>query len=223
MRRFFCSIQLVVCGSCTLLLGACSKDSAGSSQGEATPAPSTLEVRATKASAGEPVQAPAAVQTQRQPATNAAPLNLEIGFATLAGARAALDSRLDEIGRNEYTEGPMFEVDASSIGVKGLKRAVLIFDREEVLQGTVLTFAKDPKGMFELLRKKYSVESDRIDRFMNKGTARLRKGHSWVEIDAPHLSFEMEVRYLDKDFTALVEKRQAERHADEQQRKVDQL
>ena len=117
----------------------------------------------------------------------------------------------------------MFRTDGAGLDVAGLKNVLLIFAPDELLQAVLMTFPKDPKGAFPLLRQKYRVVENHIDGFLNRGTARLEKGDSWIEIDAPHLSFEMEIRYLSKAFQAAYEKRTAERERDEQRRKADQL
>lgn len=61
---------------------------------------------------------------------------------------------------------------------------------------------KSPVTVYKTLSGKYKTVSNKIDSFMNYGSARLVKGDSFIEIDAPHLSLSMEVRYLTKAFMA---------------------
>ncbi|HEU5075607.1 MAG TPA: hypothetical protein VFU02_15550 [Polyangiaceae bacterium] len=170
----------------------------------------------------QPAARPAGeARLQREQPINAAPLGLEIGYANLAGARAQLAS-LEAAGTNEYTRGPMYR-SSESLGIDGLRQVLLIFAPDESLQAVAMTFAKDPKGAFPLLAQKYRVVENRIDGFMNRGTARLEKGESWIRIDAPHLSFEMEILYISKDLQAKFEQSSARKQEDQRQHKAGQL
>lgn len=160
--------------------------------------------------------------TQREEPLNAAPLGLEIGYANLMGTRTKLTD-LEAAGTNEYSRGPMYRADGSGLGLTGLKHVLLIFTPDERLHAVLMTFPKDPKGAFPLLRQKYRVVESHIDTFLNRGTARLEKGDSWIEIEAPHLSFEMEIRYLSKAFQAEYEKQKAQREQVERRRNAEQL
>ncbi len=96
----------------------------------------------------------------------------------------------------------MVSTDGSALGVEGVQSVLFIFDKSDVLAGVLVTMPKDPVGIFKTLSTKYKVVSNRIDSFMKYGSARLEKGASVVDIDAPHLSFSMEVRYMTKSFVA---------------------
>ncbi len=135
---------------------------------------------------------------------NAAPFGLELGVATFAQVSQEIgnSSPLQDEGINKYTEGKMVSTDGSALGVEGVQSVLFIFDKSDVLAGVLVTMPKDPVGIFKTLSTKYKVVSNRIDSFMKYGSARLEKGASVVDIDAPHLSFSMEVRYMTKSFVA---------------------
>jgi hypothetical protein len=154
---------------------------------------------------------------------NAAPLGLEIGHANLVGAKAKLGDALQNAGTNEYTHGPMFRTGGAVTGIKDLQSVLLIFDPNDRLQGLIMTFPKDPKTMFKLLSGKYSVVSNKVNNFMNNGSARFEEGESWVDLDAPHLGFEMKVSYVSKALQQQFEKQTAEQEQRERAHKVDQL
>lgn len=134
--------------------------------------------------------------------TNAAPLGLEIGVATIQSAKSHLGSRarLQDAGINRYSGGTMLKAKAEDLGVDGLRDITLIFDKSNVLVGLIMTMDKRPKDTYKTLSIKYSVKENKINTFMDYGYARFSKGNSVIELDAPHMSFDMEVRYLTKGF-----------------------
>jgi len=58
---------------------------------------------------------------------------------------------------------------------------------------------------------------------MNNGFARLEKGDSVIEIDSPHMSFTMEVRYLTKGFLSAFNKTTNSEAESKQKRKASSL
>jgi len=167
----------------------------------------------------------AAPLLSRDQPLNASPLGMEIGYANLSGVREKLGSvtRLEEEGMNKYTSGPMLSSSGEGVGVDGLSNLLLIFDKNEVLAGVVMTIPKNPKDVFGKLSGKYKPVANKIDTFMNYGYARLEKGDSLVEIDAPHLSFNMEVRYLTKRLMADFKRQSADDDARKKQEQTDKL
>ena len=156
---------------------------------------------------------------------NAAPFGMELGVVTLAQVRQEIgdSSPLEDEGTNKYTEGKMVSTDGRVLGVEGVQSVLFIFDKSEVLAGVIVTMPKDPVRIFKMLSTKYKVVSNKIDSFMNFGSARLEKGASVVEIDAPHLSFAMEVRYLTKSFVAAHNRIVQEEAAEKERRKASAL
>lgn len=181
-----------------------------------------LDKSAPSASKESPVEKPVVIRDQAQ---NAAPLGVEIGYANLKGVKEKLGSvaTLKDQGVNEYSGGPMLVSDGAGLGVEGLSQLVLIFDKTNILTGVVMTLPKDPKNIFSQLSAKYKPVDNRIDNFMNYGSARLQKGDSLIEIDAPHLSFAMEVRYLTKQLMADYKTQSADQEARKKQDQANKL
>jgi hypothetical protein len=152
---------------------------------------------------------------------NAAPFNLEIGAATLAQAQKEFGGApsLAAKGQNKFTAGPMYQVAGKKTGIEGIQSVLLIFNTRNVLEGVVITMPKDPKSMFKSLSAKYQLVSEDIDGFMNMGSATFRKGDTIIEIDAPHLSFQMEVRYLSKSLMDTFEKTVATEKEEKEKKK----
>ncbi len=129
--------------------------------------------------------------------TNAAPLGLEIGKATTADV-ARLAPKPERTGTNRYSGGAQWRTDGSEAGLEGLKRVDYLFDRSNVLVAVEMTFSKNPKGMMKLFSGKYKLVSNKVDDFMNYGSARYEKGDTYIDINAPHMSFDMTVTYATK-------------------------
>jgi hypothetical protein len=132
---------------------------------------------------------------------NAAPLGLELGKSTSADV-ASMAPKHEDAGMNAYSKGPQWNTDGTEAGVDGVKGISYLFDRSNVLVGVIVRFPKDPKGMMKILSAKYRLVSNKVDTFMNYGTARYQKGDSYIDIHAPHLSFDMTVTYTTKGLMA---------------------
>jgi hypothetical protein len=158
-------------------------------------------------------------------AENARPLGLEVGVATLVQVQKQIgpQTRLNPTGTNKYSGGKMFEADGSGLNIDGVKSVVFIFDQADVLAGLLVTMPKDPKSLVKTFSSKYKLVNNKVDGFMNFGTAQFAKGDTVIDIDAPHLSFDMEVRYLSKRLRdAFMQQSNAETAA-KQKRKADSL
>lgn len=127
-----------------------------------------------------------------------APFGQSVGNATLKEVRESLASqaRLEKTSTNRWTGGPMLNFSGAGLGIEGLQRAQFIFNEQETLVGVVLTLPKhrfDPIASY--LRSKYKLISAQTPSVGNK-LATFSEGAVTIEVDAPHMSFEMEVRYL---------------------------
>ena len=158
-------------------------------------------------------------------AQNASPLGLEVGVATLSQVQKQIGSQteLNSIGTNKYSGGKMLEADAGGLNVDGVKNVIFIFDPSDVLVGVLVTMPKDPKSLVAMFSSKYKLVNNRVDNFMNNGTAQFTKGDTVIDIDAPHLSFDMEVRYLSKRLREAFMKQSDAEAASKQKRKADSL
>ena len=158
-------------------------------------------------------------------AANAAPFGLEIGVATIDQVKKEVGSknRLEKTGTNKFSQGAMYSTDGSGLDIDGLQSALFIFDPSNVLVGVVIKMNKDPKSMAKTFSTKYQVVSNRIDNFMNYGYARFQKGDSFIEIDAAHLSFDMEVRYVTKGLMAKFNQTSDDEETAKKQKKANAL
>lgn len=148
-----------------------------------------------------------------------APFGLAVGSATIRDVHAQLgsDTRLEDNGFNKWSDGPMLLSNGTGLGIEGLQNALFIFDTKETLVGVVLTL---PKSRFDAitahLKSKYKLVSSQIPPVGNK-SATFREDAITIETVAPHLSFEMEVRYFHKTFTQAYTQRSQEEKTRKQQ------
>ncbi|MEY2891111.1 MAG: hypothetical protein RJA98_1019 [Pseudomonadota bacterium] len=179
------------------------------------------------------VMAIAAPGTRAAPA-NAAPLGLELGVATLTQVRKALAGRtqLDDGGTNSYSQGPMLKSDGEGLDIEGLSELTLIFDRQEVLVGVLLTLPKTEgfgdlqnggfKKVVKQLSSKYKLVR-KAEPFVGDAYAEFNQGQSVIQLDAPHLGFEMTLNYLQVDFLRMYKAQSSKAQADKQRRQSNQL
>jgi hypothetical protein len=143
-------------------------------------------------------------------AANAAPLGMEIGVATLAQVKQQIGNKtkLVDAGVNKFTGGRMLVSNGLGLDVEGLSTITLIFDTKEKLAGVLMQLPKgsglgDMKnGSFQktltTLSGKYKLVEKRVP-FVGDAYAKLKQDDSIIELDAPHLSFVMELRYMTND------------------------
>jgi hypothetical protein len=93
----------------------------------------------------------------------------------------------------------MLKTDGASYEIEGLNNVLYIFDDQKKLMGVVMNMSKARfKPIYEVLSGKYKVLSQKRP-FVGDQFARFESPDGIIELDAPHLSFELEVRYLRGD------------------------
>lgn len=148
-------------------------------------------------------------------------LGVEIGTSTVQQVKteAAKQSKVRDIGTNKWSQGPMLRADGDGYGIEGLSDVLYIFDKTNVLAGVIMTMEKSRfDEVFGFLSGKYKVSAKQIP-FVGNKFARLKGKGAMVELDAPHLSFTMEARYLRDD---LFQQFNAQSEAEAQQKKASE-
>lgn len=163
-------------------------------------------------------------------APSAAPLGVEIGVATLEQVKKDIGgrTRLSDAGTNAYSEGLMLKGDGAGLEIDGLSEILFIFDKANKLAGVVMTLPKGGVGsenvrkVMGMLGEKYKTVQKNIPHVGN-AYGRFKQGTSTIEVDAPHMSFEMEVRYLSDAFLASFNQRSQQERAEKQQKQKSQF
>lgn len=203
--------------SLALIVAACGKTAATEKDGQIS----------SDGTAGKSVQTEMAsgLRVSREPALNASPLGLEIGYANLSGVKQKLGSMtsLREAGTSEHSGGKIFASDGLGLGVDGLSKFVAVFDKSETLVAVIMTMPKNVNSTYSKLSEKYKPVSKNVDEFMGYGSAKLEKGDSLIILEAPHLSFAMDVVYATKEFMATSERDAAAAQAKNEQEQKDKL
>jgi hypothetical protein len=128
-------------------------------------------------------------------------LGVELGTSTLQQVKAQLgrQTRIEATGTNKFSGGPQFSTDGGGYGIDGLSGVLYIFDTEQKLAGVEMEMNKRRfDEIFSFLAGKYKtttserpVVGNRYARFKAKGVT--------IELEAPHLSFVMQARYVGDD------------------------
>ena len=120
------------------------------------------------------------------------PLGFTLGQTTLAEVERLLprDKIKQRVGRASL------EVDPAAFEFDGLEQVTLIFDADQHLAMVQLTIDKRRfRDVVDDLHAKYSVHRESIDKFMQYGEALFSSGDNLIYLDAPHLSFSIDLIY----------------------------
>lgn len=152
---------------------------------------------------------------------NPAPFGLEIGKATIKDVEAKYGA--ERTGINKYSNGEMYDLDVSGINFDGLQKATVIFSQDGKLLAVLTTL---PKNKFDYLLSslsgKYKVVSKKLPYVGNK-SAKFIDGNTEITLDAPHLSFDMEMNYIDKDLWGSYKSQSSSEQKKKQQSEASQL
>lgn len=126
------------------------------------------------------------------------PFGLEIGKATITQMQSKYKAEFN--GYNHYSNGKMFKLETGQLGLNGLTDALAIFDTSEKLVAVLLTLPKHRfDAMFSSLNSKYVLQSKQIP-FVGNKKAVWKDGKTEVTLDAPHMSFDMSLNYINQAF-----------------------
>lgn len=139
-------------------------------------------------------------------------LGFELGSSTVDQVQSKLESvaKVAAEGTNRYSRGPMLSTDGASYGIDGLNRVLYIFDDQGKLAGVIMTLGKHRFAtIYEFVSAKYKARSENRP-FVGDQQARFETSDAEIQLDAPHLSFQMEARYLRKDLLVAFRKQSAQ-------------
>jgi hypothetical protein len=152
-------------------------------------------------------------------------LGFEVGVSTLDQVKATLSKKtqVKDTGINKWSNGPMIKTDGSSYEIEGLDSVLYIFDEQETLMGVLMDMNKARfKSIYELLSKKYEVRTQKRP-FVGDQFARFESPDGIIELDAPHLGFQMQVRYLRSDLVRMFNSRSEDENKAKKKREEEQF
>lgn len=130
-------------------------------------------------------------------------------------------TNLDDEGTNQFSGGKMLQGDGSGLGIEGLSEVTFIFDRADKLAGVVMTLPKESfKPTLKALSAKYKLLDSQLP-FVGDASAHLKQGDSLVEMNAPHMSFTMEVLYLTNGLKQAFQQKSTNDRAAKEKRQAD--
>lgn len=123
---------------------------------------------------------------------------------------------LSYTGVNKYTAGNMYTIPAGAINFEGLEEVTVIFGKDKKLMAVLTTL---PKSKFDylstILSGKYTLVNQRIP-FVGNKSATYREGSTEIKLEAPHMSFQMSMNYIQDNLLKAYNHQQKE----EQQKKI---
>ena len=128
-------------------------------------------------------------------------LGSELGITTSTQLKRSLPRTaiIEALGINEFSGGAMFNVKGASHDIDGLSKVTYLFDEHDKLAAVIMTMNKERyDAVFQYLSAKYALKWTQRP-FVGNQLARFRQADAAIELDAPHMSFEMEVRYIRHD------------------------
>lgn len=126
------------------------------------------------------------------------PLGFELGKATIEDVQNTY--KTTDAGISVHTEGKMLNVDAYEVGLQDLQKVLFIFNSDGTLSVVDMTFIKTKfDELYGQLNKKYKLVKKQIP-FVGNKYAEYKNGKSTVKLDAPHMSFGLDVIYGQNSF-----------------------
>jgi hypothetical protein len=106
-------------------------------------------------------------------------------------------------GINKYSQGKMYNINPSQVEFDGLNSLLVIFGPDEKALAVLTNINKNQYDkLYGMLSTKYKLVSKK-DAFVGDKKAEFIDDQTKIILNAPHLSFNLELYYIHKDFDAL--------------------
>ena len=140
-------------------------------------------------------------------------VGVELTVSKPADFRAAMGGKVEELGTNAYSDGPMWRSAGVGLEIEGLQQVLAIFDVNQRLSGLQLTLDKHRyDAVMAHLKGKYRLKGEQRP-FVGNRSAVLEGEGAVIEVEAPHLSFQMTVTYFTPALKQAFTKRSADSEA----------
>jgi hypothetical protein len=106
-----------------------------------------------------------------------------------------------DVGLNEYTGMPMYDIEPSQFHLMGLHKVTLVFGRAQDLAGVFLTLKNTPENFYlfyGILKERYKLLSKKTP-FLGSMYAHYETKNVFVYLDAHYLDTEMQLNYIRGD------------------------
>lgn len=123
---------------------------------------------------------------------------LELRKSTLEEAQQRFGGQAS--GINKFSNGPMLEVSPAKVNFEGLSELTLIFGEDKKLVAILATMEKHRfDAVHNMLKGKYKVSQSKLP-FVGNKSVTYGSGEDEVELNAPHMSFDMTLTYYTRQF-----------------------
>ncbi|HFE4537099.1 TPA: hypothetical protein ACF24J_003420 [Escherichia coli] len=147
---------------------------------------------------------------------------MTLGETTLEVFKKEYPSAVDE-GVSEWSGGSIFSVPAQDLDFDGVKRSYVIFTKDEKVTAIIIDLNN---RLFDrihgMLSKKYKV-SKKIIPFVGNKFVRYKNEEDIIELDAPHMSFDMTLSYAEKNFMEQYKEKKRIRNEKKESEESDKL
>jgi len=126
-------------------------------------------------------------------------------------------------GSNSWTGGAMYRVDGAQLPLQGARRATFVFGQDDRLDAVLITLNK---RRFDAVRRLLDEQYPRVSaRIPHVGDAHVewRVGDVIIELDSPHMSFDMQLEYQTRRFVEQFERGLREQRESRRQQEGSQL
>jgi hypothetical protein len=106
-------------------------------------------------------------------------------------------------GTNKYSDGPMYDLNPSEVGLEGVESVRVIFSRDNKVLAVITTCEKTKyNDLFKNLSSKYNLSFNK-EPFVGDKVAEFTDDQTKISLSAPHMSFELSLNYIHKDLQVL--------------------
>lgn len=147
---------------------------------------------------------------------------MTLGKTTLDEFTKEYPSAVKE-GVSEWTNGAIYSIPTNDLSFDGVKGDYIIFTQEGKLTAITIDIDKERFNKINGMHsKKYKVIKKEIPFVGNKFVS-YKNGDDVIELNAPHLSFEMNLLYAEKKFMNDYYKRKSEKDSKKDSDELDKL
>jgi hypothetical protein len=128
-------------------------------------------------------------------------LGFEISVSTLEQVRSTLakQTKVLDNGINEYSRGPSLKTNGAGYGIDGLQEVFYTFDEQKKLAVVTMQLSKDRFDfVMESLKAKYKTVKEQVP-FVGDRFVQFKTSDATINVDSPHLRFDMNVEYVRDD------------------------
>ncbi|MCG5525865.1 hypothetical protein LRB11_13135 [Ectothiorhodospira haloalkaliphila] len=148
-------------------------------------------------------------------------LGMTIGESTPQDVQNAFNG-VNQSGVNRFSHGPMLSTNGD-VGVRGVKETLFIFSQDERLVAVMMEMPKHRfDDIFDALAAGYVLENAQRP-FVGDRSAEFRQGDVSIQLNAPHLSFDMSLLYAKDAFLEQFRETQRREQEAEQSRERGRL